>query len=249
MAARFRLPPRHLDKWGRAGRGGAHCQNPALDLRNNSPLSPAQWLPKPTTSQSPDKRRALRALWSPLSRGARGPERAVALVKSSPAFPASPTFNHTRFHPRRFFPLAIPAATAFSSLCNHTSYCVKSFKSAAPSRSPRELSLSLSMIYKWAEPPDVSVGSGTANPLDRIDALQKMHRRPAHRAMALPAQRRLLHQESQDPTHAHQEFLIPRHERNHPGIRGSPRSHRDRRGRQPDHAPRKPRIFAVAGRN
>src|ERR1700744_4178562 len=35
------------------------------------------------------------------------------------------------------------------------------------------LSLSLSMIYKWAEPPDTSTGSGTANPLDRIDALQK----------------------------------------------------------------------------
>ncbi len=36
-----------------------------------------------------------------------------------------------------------------------------------------ELGLSLSMIYKWAEPPDPTAGSGTANPLDRIDALQK----------------------------------------------------------------------------
>jgi len=34
-----------------------------------------------------------------------------------------------------------------------------------------ELGLSLSMIYKWAEPPDPSAGSGSTNPLDRIDAL------------------------------------------------------------------------------
>ncbi|HYV36952.1 MAG TPA: hypothetical protein VE988_14695, partial [Gemmataceae bacterium] len=32
------------------------------------------------------------------------------------------------------------------------------------------LGLSLSMIYKWAEPDD-GTGSGAANPLDRIDAL------------------------------------------------------------------------------
>jgi hypothetical protein len=36
-----------------------------------------------------------------------------------------------------------------------------------------ELGLSLSMIYKWAEPPDPSAGSGAANPLDRIEALRK----------------------------------------------------------------------------
>ncbi|HVY70325.1 MAG TPA: phage regulatory CII family protein [Verrucomicrobiae bacterium] len=34
-----------------------------------------------------------------------------------------------------------------------------------------ELGLSLSMIYKWAEPPDEQSGSGASNPLDRIDAL------------------------------------------------------------------------------
>lgn len=34
------------------------------------------------------------------------------------------------------------------------------------------LDLSLSTIYKWAEP-DEGAGSGTANPLDRIEALQK----------------------------------------------------------------------------
>jgi hypothetical protein len=35
-----------------------------------------------------------------------------------------------------------------------------------------ELGLSLSMIYKWAEPDD-GTGSGTANPLDRVEALLK----------------------------------------------------------------------------
>ncbi len=36
-----------------------------------------------------------------------------------------------------------------------------------------ELGLSLSMIYKWAEPPDPAAGSGAVNPLDRIEALRK----------------------------------------------------------------------------
>lgn len=34
-----------------------------------------------------------------------------------------------------------------------------------------ELGLSLSMIYKWAEPPLEGAGSGTPNPLDRVAAL------------------------------------------------------------------------------
>jgi hypothetical protein len=34
-----------------------------------------------------------------------------------------------------------------------------------------ELGLSLSMVYKWAEPPGEGTGSGTANPLDRIETL------------------------------------------------------------------------------
>jgi hypothetical protein len=35
-----------------------------------------------------------------------------------------------------------------------------------------ELGLSLSLVYKWAEPP--SEGSGAANPLDRIDSIIKL---------------------------------------------------------------------------
>jgi hypothetical protein len=34
-----------------------------------------------------------------------------------------------------------------------------------------KLGLSLSMIYKWAEPGDPTAGSGSTNPLDRVDAL------------------------------------------------------------------------------
>jgi len=37
-----------------------------------------------------------------------------------------------------------------------------------------ELGLSLSMIYKWAEPPIEGTGSGSTNPLDRIVALQRL---------------------------------------------------------------------------
>ncbi|MEQ2005954.1 MAG: hypothetical protein ABMA26_04075 [Limisphaerales bacterium] len=36
-----------------------------------------------------------------------------------------------------------------------------------------DLHLSLSMIYKWAEPPENVEGSGLANPLDRIEQLIK----------------------------------------------------------------------------
>jgi hypothetical protein len=36
-----------------------------------------------------------------------------------------------------------------------------------------DLGLSLSMIYKWAEPSEAAVGSGAMNPLDRIAALYR----------------------------------------------------------------------------
>ncbi len=34
-----------------------------------------------------------------------------------------------------------------------------------------DMNLSLSLIYKWAEPPSEAAGSGSSNPLDRIDQL------------------------------------------------------------------------------
>ena len=45
------------------------------------------------------------------------------------------------------------------------------FQECSPKQVAADLGLSLSMIYKWAEPPDASAGSGSTNPLDRINAL------------------------------------------------------------------------------
>lgn len=45
------------------------------------------------------------------------------------------------------------------------------FQKTTPKQVAADLGLSLSMIYKWAEPPDHAAGSGTGNPLDRIEAL------------------------------------------------------------------------------
>src|SRR5205085_8060842 len=47
------------------------------------------------------------------------------------------------------------------------------FQKGSAKEAAAELGLSLSMIYKWAEPPDPASGSGAANPLDRIEALQR----------------------------------------------------------------------------
>jgi transposase len=45
------------------------------------------------------------------------------------------------------------------------------FQNCSPKQVAAELNLSLSMIYKWAEPPENDSGSGSTNPLDRIQAL------------------------------------------------------------------------------
>lgn len=47
------------------------------------------------------------------------------------------------------------------------------FDQKAPKQVAADLGLSLSMVYKWAEPPNHAAGSGTSNPLDRIEALLK----------------------------------------------------------------------------
>src|SRR6476619_2535536 len=49
------------------------------------------------------------------------------------------------------------------------------FQQCSPKQVSAELGLSLSMIYKWAEPADTTAGaaSGSTNPLDRIEALLK----------------------------------------------------------------------------
>lgn len=45
------------------------------------------------------------------------------------------------------------------------------FQTCSPKQIASELGLSVSMIYKWAEPPTGESGSGSVNPLDRIEAL------------------------------------------------------------------------------
>jgi len=45
------------------------------------------------------------------------------------------------------------------------------FKETSPKQVAADLGLSLSLIYKWAEPPDDQAGSGATNPLDRLEIL------------------------------------------------------------------------------
>lgn len=55
------------------------------------------------------------------------------------------------------------------------------FETVTPKQVSGELGLSLSMIYKWAEPPESSTcgtGSGVTNPLDRIAALYRCTQDP-----------------------------------------------------------------------
>lgn len=70
-----------------------------------------------------------------------------------------------------------------------------------------DLGLSLSMIYKWAEPDD-GTGSGTANPLDRVEALLKCTN--DHRLVQWICQRAggffILNPKTNKP---HPSFLIP----------------------------------------
>jgi hypothetical protein len=51
------------------------------------------------------------------------------------------------------------------------------FQKTSAKQISAELGLSLSMIYKWAEPDD-GTGSGTVNPLDRIEALLRCTKDP-----------------------------------------------------------------------
>lgn len=48
----------------------------------------------------------------------------------------------------------------------------------SPKQLAAELGLSVSMIYKWAEPSDIAYGSGSTNPLDRIDSLLRCAKDP-----------------------------------------------------------------------
>jgi hypothetical protein len=82
------------------------------------------------------------------------------------------------------------------------------FQQCSPKQVAAELGLSLSMIYKWAEPPDAAAGSGSVNPLDRIDALLRCTR--DHSIIQWMCQRAggffILNPKTGGP---HPEYLIP----------------------------------------
>jgi hypothetical protein len=82
------------------------------------------------------------------------------------------------------------------------------FQKCSAKQVAAELGLSLSMIYKWAEPPDEDAGSGTSNPLDRIEALLRCSEDP--RIVQWICQRSGGFFIKNPKTHnAHPEFLIP----------------------------------------
>jgi transcriptional regulator with XRE-family HTH domain len=82
------------------------------------------------------------------------------------------------------------------------------FQKCSAKQVAAELGLSLSMIYKWAEPQDVTAGSGAANPLDRIEALLRCSNDP--RIVQWICQRAggffIKNPKTNNP---HPEFLIP----------------------------------------
>jgi hypothetical protein len=51
-------------------------------------------------------------------------------------------------------------------------------RTASAKQISADLGLSLSMVYKWAEPRDSAAASGSANPLDRLEALIKSTKDP-----------------------------------------------------------------------
>jgi hypothetical protein len=70
------------------------------------------------------------------------------------------------------------------------------------------LGLSLSMIYKWAEPPDPTQGSGSANPLDRVEALIRLTEDP--RIVQWISQKSGgFFIKNPKVTHPHPDYLIP----------------------------------------
>jgi hypothetical protein len=81
------------------------------------------------------------------------------------------------------------------------------FQKTSAKQVAADLGLSLSMIYKWAEPDD-GMGSGTVNPLDRIEALLRCT--DDHRLIQWICQRAggffILNPKTHRP---HPSFLIP----------------------------------------
>jgi len=82
------------------------------------------------------------------------------------------------------------------------------FQKCSPKQVAATLGLSLSMIYKWAEPGDPTAGSGSTNPLDRIDALIRCTDNP--RLVQWICQRAGgFFIQNPKTTHQHPSYLIP----------------------------------------
>jgi len=82
------------------------------------------------------------------------------------------------------------------------------FQKCSPKQVAAELGLSLSMIYKWAEPGDPTAGSGSTNPLDRIDALIRCTNDP-HLAQWICQRAGGFFIQNPKTTHPHPAYLIP----------------------------------------
>src|SRR3954452_9892865 len=107
-------------------------------------------------------------------------------------------------------PSSLPIRTALCILSVMQSHELlrEVFQKCSAKQVAADLGLSLSMIYKWAEPPDVVAGSGTVNPLDRIEALQRCSGDP--RLVQWICQRAGgFFIKNPKTTNPHPEFLIP----------------------------------------
>jgi hypothetical protein len=81
-----------------------------------------------------------------------------------------------------------------------------------------EMGLSLSLIYKWAEPPSDATGSGAHNPLDRVDQLLQITKDARIAQWVCERAGWFLHYESADADAAHV-LTHPDHQRDCAGIR------------------------------
>ena len=70
-------------------------------------------------------------------------------------------------------------AVAFKSAMQSHELLKEVLKKTSAKQISADLGLSLSLIYKWAEPPEDGTGSGANNPLDRIEQLLRITKDPA----------------------------------------------------------------------
>jgi hypothetical protein len=69
------------------------------------------------------------------------------------------------------FPLAKFAAVFHFLAMQSYELLREVFKAKSPKQVAEDIGLSVSVLYKWAEPPEHAAGSGIGNPLDRVEAL------------------------------------------------------------------------------